>query len=446
MGNARFGRDSGRHAEAFRGTLALALVLLCGVAGCKQRTQPPASPAAQAAVSDDGDLELPDILKLPDYEQPEPNGYVYFERLGKKLQRDREIRDLRDILPGSSGRAPTDADIEAMASVVEANAENLDELGPILDMEWLYPREATPWTLFPELAISRQFVRLLCSKAILEANEGRPDDAMPDLLQALRLGVKLPRGGTLIHWLCGMGCELMAFKELKPLVASQQLPESALQSVLASLDGLERERIPLREVIAFDYQRQGPGSLKLGAEKFWELLSQGRPFFLPLDSPKADKAADEFIRRYLPSLQAWDAAIAKLSTYPYYQIRDNIPDKPKGLPEGEAWVLAPVTANALYHEAALQCQWRAVRIMIHLELLRQKQGGYPGGLGQLKGMPAEELQDPFSGQSLVYRVRDEGYVLYSTGPDGADNGGKRGKGASRRDPGTDLILWPLRED
>jgi hypothetical protein len=371
---------------------------------------------------------------------------VHFERLAEKLQHAKQIPDLSDLLPSRTRQSPTEADLAAIARVVEANRANLDELTLILDMEWLYPREATPWTLFPELAVSRQFVRLLCLKAMISASNGNPDEAIPDLLQALRLAVQLPRGGETTQWLCAKSCQQSALAELAALVAGDELTASALQSLLASLGELEAQRVPLRETIAFDYQCQGPGSLKLSAKQFWELLAPGRPKLPLLGTRKADKAANELIRRYLPSLQAWDAAIAELSTHPYYQIRDKIPDKPKGLPEWDALVLAPVSTRTLLHDAALQCRWRAVRIMIHLELLRQKQGGYPAGLDELKGLSPTQLEDPFSGQQFVYSVRDDGYVLYSVGPDGEDNGGERGKAGGGRDAGTDFVLWPRRED
>jgi hypothetical protein len=32
--------------------------------------------------------------------------------------------------------------------------------------------------------------------------------------------------------------------------------------------------------------------------------------------------------------------------------------------------------------------------------------------------------DPFSGKPLVYRLTDEGFRLYSVGPNGVDDGGK----------------------
>jgi hypothetical protein len=40
------------------------------------------------------------------------------------------------------------------------------------------------------------------------------------------------------------------------------------------------------------------------------------------------------------------------------------------------------------------------------------------------------LEDPYCGNPLVYRRTNEGYVLYSVGPDGRDNGGRFGATAT----------------
>ena len=51
--------------------------------------------------------------------------------------------------------------------------------------------------------------------------------------------------------------------------------------------------------------------------------------------------------------------------------------------------------------------------------------------------------DPFSNQPLVYRRSDTGYLLYSVGPDGEDNGGHFGSWSDTNSRGYDLDLDAL---
>ncbi len=65
------------------------------------------------------------------------------------------------------------------------------------------------------------------------------------------------------------------------------------------------------------------------------------------------------------------------------------------------------------------------RLAIALEIYRKKQGQYPASLAALspkiiKAVPV----DPFNDKPLVYRVTEAGYVLYSVGSNGEDDGGK----------------------
>lgn len=52
-----------------------------------------------------------------------------------------------------------------------------------------------------------------------------------------------------------------------------------------------------------------------------------------------------------------------------------------------------------------------------------RKGAFPDALGDLKAVGFDAPLDRFSGKPLIYRRKGEGYVLYSVGPDGKDNGG-----------------------
>jgi hypothetical protein len=77
------------------------------------------------------------------------------------------------------------------------------------------------------------------------------------------------------------------------------------------------------------------------------------------------------------------------------------------------------------------------------ERYRQQHGSWPASLGVIQGLTPVKLIDPFDGQPLRYRKLDDGFILYSVGPDQEDNGGeiKTGYLYWRADAG--IRLWDV---
>ena len=382
---------------------------------------------------------LDPILALPQYRMPNPNGYAALKELVKQVNETHRVWG--DSKGGVYHAPPREAELAAVPTQLEDNRAPLSALKQAVDMEWLNPDAPAPDMLFPELSKARYLALLLVSQATLVDQNGQPQGAVENLLEVARLGGKAPRGGCMMPWLDGMSCERMALKELRRLLAEHRLPAAALAALPGQLSGLEKQRVPLREIIAMDYECQGPQSMKLSAEEFWKLLG-GAPSFVPvLTLPGADDASRAFIPQHLPKLMAWDAQIADLSTQPYFAVRAKIAALPTDMKGSDsAFVMQPFPSWSLLRQAESQCYWRAARIMAGLEADRPARGKYADQLDQMKGLSAEDLQDPFSGKSLIYRPQGDGYVLYSTGPDGKDHGGRRARQVVVE--GSDLMLWP----
>jgi hypothetical protein len=63
-----------------------------------------------------------------------------------------------------------------------------------------------------------------------------------------------------------------------------------------------------------------------------------------------------------------------------------------------------------------------------LEAHRGKAGDYPATLSKVSPSIGGNLPgDPFTGKPLVYRPRGDGYLLYSVGVNGKDDGGESRK-------------------
>ncbi|MCX7424248.1 MAG: hypothetical protein NTW96_01205 [Planctomycetia bacterium] len=84
--------------------------------------------------------------------------------------------------------------------------------------------------------------------------------------------------------------------------------------------------------------------------------------------------------------------------------------------ESEMWAQCEIRRQALH---------RLLIVELALANYRDEHGTHPRALADLVPEHLERLpDDPFSGKPLVYRLTDEGFRLYSVGPNGVDDGGK----------------------
>lgn len=71
---------------------------------------------------------------------------------------------------------------------------------------------------------------------------------------------------------------------------------------------------------------------------------------------------------------------------------------------------------------------RAAHLLVALRAHRLEHGDWPAALGELPArFHGTEFRDPFSGAPFGYRRTEDGFVFYSVGPDGVDNGGMPGR-------------------
>ncbi len=98
--------------------------------------------------------------------------------------------------------------------------------------------------------------------------------------------------------------------------------------------------------------------------------------------------------------------------------------------------LAVTLSTDLQHSALMHASDAALAI----ERFRLAEGRLPDSLDELAPAFLDEVPvDPFDGQPLRYRRLDDGYVVYSVGTDGQDDGGQD-DGHSGSNPGTDIAF------
>lgn len=91
-------------------------------------------------------------------------------------------------------------------------------------------------------------------------------------------------------------------------------------------------------------------------------------------------------------------------------------------------LLLPAITKAIDERDGVECQIAGTILMLSIEQYRASSGHYPGSLIDLIPAILDELpRDPYSAEGFIYRKVSEnlesaGYLLYSVGADGVDNG------------------------
>jgi hypothetical protein len=212
------------------------------------------------------------------------------------------------------------------------------------------------------------------------------------------------------------------------------------QSVLAAaLDGLEQGRVDaarqkLRCVAQMTaHLRQQPAALDFvtaGAIESFFLSALGE-FIVERDATNKHLT---MIEEILPTLaDAWEAESAEMRQVETMLDTRSAWERLRFLINGRSPQEVLEQCALTYREKI--CERRGVRILIELRRYKNRSGGWPETLDEIKAqLPPEALADPLGSGELVYELEPGGFHLYSMGPD------------KRKDSslGDDYPLWPRR--
>jgi hypothetical protein len=303
----------------------------------------------------------------------------------------------------------------------------------------------------------RQLASALGARAMLRLGEGKYDEAWQDLLACHRLGRLIARGATLIEGLVGIAIDQIATNADLAYVERAGLNAQQIRDRLKDLQILPpmppaADKIDLGErTLYLDslqlVRRGGPSVLeglaggkamkpsanetKAMAMIDWEpALRGGNRWYDRLaaalrlkDRAEREKALDQ-IEEDLKALKKEATSPANLTRLMLMQGK---PDKLVGKAIGDVLIglmmpAARKVQNA--HDRADQLQ-RNLRVAFALAAFQRDHGRYPTRLDELAPKYLPDVPgDLFSGKALVYSHADKGYLLYSVGVNGKDEGGR----------------------
>jgi hypothetical protein len=304
-----------------------------------------------------------------------------------------------------------------------------------------------------ELPHLRQLKRLgflLQMEALVRARANQPPEAASALACLLQLGRSLDTEPALISQLVANAGDFMACRGLEGVLNQIPLPEEALvglgqafrdaevtNRLALGLVGDRAMTVELIQLLQRDPQRF-PGLREEAEDGEKETTPRWQPGLVW-------QAVGYFERDLAFYLRAMETNLAVARTEPPESLRA-VPglerlgsDARRGYYVFSAMVL-PAFAKLPQKDAQHRAELRLAFTALAVERWRSRhEGAPPPNLTAL--VPAwlpDVPSDPFDGRPLRYRPLARGYVVYSIGPDGVDDGG-----APKPDRGGRTNLWDM---
>jgi hypothetical protein len=271
--------------------------------------------------------------------------------------------------------------------------------------------------LLPHVQELSAAVRLLRLEADVRAHHGDAQGACESILAILATGRTLEHEPVLVSLLVRTAIDRRAFEELERLIGIVAFSDARLNQLQDKLRAMQYGRGFYRALL---------GERVVQAVSFQNGLIAEDTF------PGAGWASWQVFGRdavasYLETMEQlvaasqsdWREANARVR-----QIADQFQEKVR-FRQLMAALFITGYRDALRAASDVVAKGRAADAAIAVELYFRRHGNFPGQLDQLVPEFLPEVpQDPFTGEPLRYLIEEDGYVVYSVGSDGVDDGGK----------------------
>ncbi len=369
----------------------------------------------------------------------------YFQKQPLKLQAWSQLQEQLSTRPWRHREAPL------LARLLEQNRRPLE----IIRQASLRPRFYMPPLVDPQESListvlvlpqaMRAVARALLLRAMLHLGHGRVEEAWEDILTIHRLGRLLMQDAFLISTLIGCAVSAMAAQGAEQLLIHAELDEPTAMRFLRQWRQLS-PTVDVAETVQWSERFTGLSVMILAAKRPGsadrEALQQFLGGWVPLRgldvnhllrrlNQRYDQCARLLQNRSYASAEtqfaAWETQLRQASTDPLLISLALVNRTARS--ELIANLAAELLLSAMVAAKAVELRTHQNHLLVEaalaLAVYRARHGKYPERLEEL--VPELLPQVPpdlfTSGQKVIYRREGEGYVLYSVGKNGADDGG-----------------------
>ncbi len=264
-------------------------------------------------------------------------------------------------------------------------------------------------------------IRLLGIDALLKAEEGQVEQAIEQCLDGKRFSQLYLQEPFLISYLISTACVKQIAVCMQEIVRSREIDTEILQTIIREWDPF-----PWRSGMVRAFESERVLGLELGF-----LFMQGKG---DVGLEAGNKFSKWLLRPILKSEAIWLMGcydlILKAAELPYYAtphyfqiLRKRIDSTPKYFK-----ITKNVFPNAFavfLKRATLEAIMDTARIGMACQIYKNRYGEYPDELDQLAPDILEQVPaDPFTGESMIYKRKDSGFMVYSVGSNRKDDEGR----------------------
>jgi type II secretory pathway pseudopilin PulG len=286
----------------------------------------------------------------------------------------------------------------------------------------------------PHLAKLTECAQLLELATVHALGRGQTNEAVAAVHAAFALGRSLQAEPVVISQLVRYSTDALALRALERVINQAALSEIHLNLLLADL---ARADTPQGMVRALAGERAGCIQyFRLDATPIMSNSpgEHNRPTFVDKFCAKLGRASGFFERDLAFYLEMMGATMAAVELPPPKNVEAARKFESRLL-EGQkqfyilSSLLLPALGKCVLREAEHSARLRTAQVALAIERYRRThQNRLPAALADLApALLPEAPTDPFDGQPLRYQIRDRGYVVYSVGNDGQDDGGTERK-------------------
>jgi len=322
-------------------------------------------------------------------------------------------------------REYTEAEKQAL---VKENAEALRLLRQGLTLPYQNPPPEGLSATFPYYAQDRALARLLSLTGKTQAAQGEWSDAVGSDLDAVKLGAELPHGSTFIGALVGLACQSIGRRPIWNSI--NHLNAAQAKAASLRLQEIQKRQVSYADVLGTDKSSSQAVLQNLVQQPNWR--ASVRTF--AQNAADAKGTAFNWTDQQEAEVQQLDGQtvltdhagytdrLIQAAHSPYMDGAD-LPTPPA---DSVARLLSPDTSRQRVKFADNEAQNGLLIVALALRAYRVGHCSYPAKLSALVPTYLNSIPGgPFtpSGQ-LRYKPSSPGYILYSVGPDGKDDGGK----------------------
>jgi hypothetical protein len=310
-------------------------------------------------------------------------------------------------------------------------------------------------------------VDLFVARALLRTTEKQYELAWQALLTTIKFGRLLSQGPTIIEFLAGTKIENRAHETMFSLLNDPGLKLDFLRKCQQDLSQLSPMPDMIQSVDVGDrcmwldsflmQNRYGPNALDgLGGNKFEPSRNSVINTYRKLDWDSELKKMNAWYDRLTAvlkekdrskkqkDLQEIDATIALMRSKidearsSTWSIFDSAQTRLSRTADAFIAVSTPAIRKVLLTQEMTIQRERLVRVGLALAIYRKEKGTYPATLADLTPKYLGTIPDDlFRGKPIIYRKTEDGYLLYSVGPNGLD---EEGRDEKSEPPGDDIVL------